>query len=68
MALQIAVSQLPWPWFVKFPLVLAVAFPILFASYRLFVRYTFIGAILNGRRESRSNRAARPAQPLEAAS
>ncbi|HUO90871.1 MAG TPA: acyltransferase family protein, partial [Rhizomicrobium sp.] len=58
MALQIAVSQLPWPWFVKFPLVLAVAFPILFASYRLFVRYTFIGAILNGRRESRSNRAA----------
>jgi peptidoglycan/LPS O-acetylase OafA/YrhL len=68
MALQILVSQMPWPWFVKFPLVLAVLFPILFASYRLFVRYTFIGAVLNGRRESRSNRAARPAQTLEAAS
>ncbi len=58
MALQVAVSQLAWPWWVKFPLILAVTFPILFATYHLFVRYSFIGAILNGRRESR--RAARP--------
>jgi peptidoglycan/LPS O-acetylase OafA/YrhL len=54
MALQVAVSQLAWPWWVKFPLILAVAFPLMFASYHLFVRYTFIGGILNGRRESRS--------------
>ena len=58
MALQVALSQLPWPWFVKFPLILAITFPLLFASYHLFVRFSFIGAILNGRRESRSNRAA----------
>jgi hypothetical protein len=30
---------------VKFPLILAVAFPLLFASYQLFVRYSFIGAL-----------------------
>ena len=52
MALQIAVSQLAWPWWVKFPLILGIAFPLMFASYHLFVRYTFIGGILNGRRES----------------
>jgi glucans biosynthesis protein C len=57
MALQVAVAQLDWPWWVKFPLILGVTFPLLFASYHLFVRYTFIGGILNGRRESR----ARPA-------
>ena len=61
MALQIAVSQLAWPWWVKFPLILVVAFPVMFASYHLLVRYSFIGAILNGRRESRSKGAvARP--------
>jgi glucans biosynthesis protein C len=58
MALQVAVSQLPWPWWIKFPLILGVAFPLMFASYQVFVRYSFIGAILNGRRESRSNEAA----------
>ncbi len=34
----------------------AVTFPLLFASYQLFVRHSFIGAILNGRRESPSRR------------
>jgi hypothetical protein len=29
----------------------------MFASYHLLVRYSFIGAILNGRRESRSKSA-----------
>jgi hypothetical protein len=56
MALQVAVSQLPWSWMIKFPLILGVTFPVLFASYHLFVRYSFIGAILNGRRESPSRR------------
>ena len=58
MALQVAVSQLPWAWWIKFPLILGVTFPLLFASYHLFVRYSFIGAILNGRRESPSRRRA----------
>jgi len=57
MALQVALSRLDWPWWVKFPLILGIAFPILFASYQLFVRYSFIGAILNGRRESPRRRA-----------
>jgi len=60
MALQVAVSQLPWPWFVKYPLVLAITFPILFATYQLLVRHSFIGRVLNGPRESRSNRPALP--------
>jgi glucan biosynthesis protein C len=66
MALQVAVSQLAWPWWVKFPVILAVAFPLMFASYHLFVRYTFIGGILNGRRESRS-RGRAPATAMEPA-
>ena len=59
MALQVAVSQLPWAWWIKFPLILGVTFPLLFASYHLFVRYSFIGAILNGRRESPKRKKAR---------
>jgi len=55
MALQVVVSQLDWPWFVKFPLILAVAFPLMFLSYQLLVRYSLIGAILNGRRQPRPN-------------
>ena len=51
MALQVSLSQLAWPWWVKFPMILAIDFPILFVSYHLFVRYSFIGVILNGRRE-----------------
>ena len=60
MALQVAVSQLSWPWPAKFALILGITFPLLFASYHLLVRFTFIGRILNGRRESRSNSAPAP--------
>jgi hypothetical protein len=66
MALQVAASQLAWPWWVKFPFILAIAFPLMFASYHLLVRYSFIGAILNGRRES-PKRAATPRAPMEPA-
>ena len=66
MALQVAVSQLPYPWFVKYPAVLIVTFALLFASYELLVRHTFIGRVLNGPRESRSTRPALPAmEPAE---
>ena len=41
MALQVVVSQLNWPWEVKFPVILAVAFPLMFASYELLVRHSF---------------------------
>ena len=57
MALQVAVAKLDWPAELKFVAILAVAFPVMFASYQLLVRHSFIGAILNGRRESRAKAA-----------
>ena len=60
MALQVAVSQLSWPWSLKFIAILAIALPPMLISYQLIVRYTFIGTILNGRRQRR-------AQPLAVA-
>jgi peptidoglycan/LPS O-acetylase OafA/YrhL len=50
MALQVALSPLDWPWPVKFVTILLVALPPMFASYQLLVRYSVIGAVLNGRR------------------
>jgi len=70
LVLQILVSQLLWPAWVKFPLILAVAFPIMFASYHYLVRSTFIGAVLNGRRYPRTparSDAARVATGVEGA-
>jgi hypothetical protein len=60
MALQVALSQLAWPWPLKFALILGVAFPLMLATYQLFVRRTFIGAILNGRRAPAPSRAGAP--------
>jgi peptidoglycan/LPS O-acetylase OafA/YrhL len=54
LALQVMVASLAWPWPVKFAVILGVAFPLMLASYQLLVRHSFIGAILNGPRESRS--------------
>lgn len=59
LALQIVVSDWPLPWFAKYPLVLAVAFVLLFASYHLLVRRSWIGAVLNGRRYPKAPRKAR---------
>ncbi|MCP3467260.1 acyltransferase family protein [Bradyrhizobium sp. CCGUVB23] len=53
MALQVAVSQLDWPWPIKFATILGVALPLMLASYRLLVRFTMIGVVLNGRRAPR---------------
>jgi peptidoglycan/LPS O-acetylase OafA/YrhL len=47
-----------WPWEVEYPLILAIAFPIMLASYQLLVRYTWVGAILNGRRQPRPAKSA----------
>jgi len=49
-ALQAWVSHLDWPWEAKFAVVLGVGFALMFASYELLVRHTFIGVMLNGRR------------------
>ncbi len=52
-ALQVAVRDWPLPWGVKFPLILAVAMTLLLGSYHAFIRYTFVGEVLNGRRHRR---------------
>ncbi len=67
MALQTALSEAPLPWQAKFPLILMATFAILFASYQLLVRHSFIGRVLNGPRESRSNRPVLPSLVQEPA-
>ncbi len=47
--LQAALVTLPWHWSAKFMLIMAVALPVLFASYHVMVRRTVIGKVLNGR-------------------
>lgn len=49
-ALQAAVQPLALPWFAKYPMVVGLTFAISFVSYDLLVRYSWIGAILNGKR------------------
>ncbi|WP_395646027.1 acyltransferase family protein [Terricaulis sp.] len=51
LVLQAAFQPYAWPWFFKYPLTLAIAFALMVASYQLFVRYSFIGAILNGKKQ-----------------
>jgi hypothetical protein len=53
MALQVAMTRVPWPWLLEFALVLAMAMGLLLISYDLRVRNRFIGAWLNGRRKPR---------------
>lgn len=53
MALQVWVGHWPLHWSVKFPLILAMSFAMLFASYHWLVRPTLIGELLNGRRYRR---------------
>jgi glucans biosynthesis protein C len=53
MALQTLVGRLEWSWLFKFPLILIAAFAILFSSYHLLVRHSFIGVVLNGKRVKR---------------
>lgn len=50
MALQTVVSDLAWPWPLKYAAVLGAAFAVMLASYELLVRHSFVGGMLNGRR------------------
>ncbi len=74
-ALQVWVGQWPLHWSVKYPFILVASFAVLFASYHLLVRGTFVGQLLNGRRVRRGAKAtiampapvtARPGTNLEA--
>jgi glucans biosynthesis protein C len=49
-AMQIVVADLPWPGLLKYAIVMTVTVAACLGSYHAFVRYTFIGAALNGPR------------------
>jgi len=51
--LQIAVAELPLPWFVKLAGISAITILVSILLYDLLVRPTFVGAVLNGRRKPR---------------
>jgi ABC-type multidrug transport system ATPase subunit/peptidoglycan/LPS O-acetylase OafA/YrhL len=55
-ALQVGLGRVPLHWTLKFPLILAISFALLFASYHYLVRSSFIGQVLNGRRYPRATR------------
>jgi peptidoglycan/LPS O-acetylase OafA/YrhL len=67
MVAQVLVLPLQLPALAKFALVLIVAFPIMPLSYHLMVRYTFLGALLNGRRHVRRGRARQEERALATA-
>jgi glucans biosynthesis protein C len=52
--LQVAVMKWALHWSIKFTLILAITLAIALATYHWFVRYTFIGAWLNGKRYARN--------------
>jgi len=53
MALQIWMSGWSLAAEIKFTLILGISIPLMLISYEFLVRYTFIGAILNGRKRTR---------------
>ncbi len=59
LAVQLLVFRTAWPGSLKLAVTLAVAVPILLASYHWLVRSTWIGAWLNGRRHPRRTALAR---------
>ena len=49
-------SQLSdWAWPVKFRTIVLVAFLVMLVSYQSLVRYSVLGAVLNGRRRKQTN-------------
>ncbi len=56
-ALQLVVLKWNLHWSIKFPLVVGVTVAVLLIGYRYLVRYTYLGEVLNGRRQKRSTTA-----------
>ena len=56
--LQFVVKDRPLPGLLKWALVSTVAMGLLLLSYEYLVRYTFVGAILNGRKTRHGERPA----------
>lgn len=65
--LQVWFAHGSWPWWIQWPLINAIAFAVLVLSYHLFVRTTWIGAWLNGRRPAGRPPAASSERPLREA-
>ena len=63
-AFQVWVGHWPLHWSVKYPLILVASFAVLFLSYHYFVRPTFLGKLLNGRKYPRKPAAASPTPTL----
>ncbi len=53
-ALQLLVRDLPLPLLVKLLIILGVSVIALLASYQLFVRYTVLGVLLNGKKATKA--------------
>lgn len=51
--LQVAVAEVPLPWFFKLGIITAVTLGVCWVSYDLCVRATWVGWLLNGRRRAR---------------
>jgi peptidoglycan/LPS O-acetylase OafA/YrhL len=51
--LQVAVAELPFHWSVKLAFISVITLAISLLTYDLFVRSTFVGWVLNGRRRER---------------
>ncbi|MEO8670228.1 MAG: acyltransferase family protein [Tahibacter sp.] len=60
MALQVIAAQLDAPWWIEFPVLLGMAFAVMLATYHAFVRHSFIGRTLNGRRMPRHRKRPMP--------
>ena len=56
--MQIVLAHAPLPGLIKFGIIIGVSMTILLITYEWCVRYTFIGAILNGRKVRRPSAAA----------
>lgn len=52
--LQVAVAEWPWHWSLKLAFISSVTVAISLVTYDLFVRSTFVGWVLNGRRRERA--------------
>lgn len=50
MALQVLASRMQAPWWLEYPAMVVLAMALMLLSYRLLVRGSWIGALLNGRR------------------